>query len=247
MNTRLMTAADLPAGLELCRMAGWNQLERDWRLFLNQGRAFVAEIDGQIVGSSATIRYGTDLAWISMVLVDPAHRGKGLGRGLLEIALDDVSDVRCVKLDATPEGRRIYQHYGFVDEFRLFRMVGSGGGMRSALTPVSSVKHPVEAASLQDAPGYGWQIDPKNYILGRPGQIADHLGPVVAESPEAAQILVRHVLALYPDKTFFLDVPEPLDWARVIGFSERRELIRMGKGDCEPAPAPYAIIGPEFG
>lgn len=247
MQIRVMNAGDLPAGLTLCRMAGWNQLERDWHLFLNQGRAFVAEINGQVVGSSATIRYGSDLAWISMVLVNPDFRGKGLGKQLLETALDDVSNVKCVKLDATPEGRRIYQHYGFTDEFRLFRMSGGGGGIRSALTPVSSVAHPVEAASLADAPEYGWQINSRNYILGRPGYIADHLGPVVAESPEAAQLLVRHVLALNPDKTFFLDVPEPLDWARVIGFTERRELIRMGKGNCESPAPPYAIIGPEFG
>ncbi len=247
MQTRLMTAADLAAGLELCRMAGWNQLERDWRLFLQNGRAFVAEIDGKVVGSSATIRYGSDLAWISMVLVNPDYRGQGLGRKLLEIAFDDVSDVKCVKLDATPEGRRIYVHYGFQDEFRLCRMVGSGEGIRSALKPVDSVVHPVEAASLRDTPQYAWKIDSRNYILGRPGYLADHLGPVVAESPEAAQLLVRHVMALNPEKTFILDVPEPLDWARSIGFTERRELIRMGKGACEAPPPPYAIIGPEFG
>lgn len=242
-----MSVADIPSGLRLCRAANWNQLERDWRLFFEFGRAFVAETDGKIVGTAANIRYGSDLAWISMVLVDPAHRGGGIGRSLLETALDDVRDVPCVRLDATPDGRRLYQKYGFVDEFRLFRMSGSGGGVKSNLAPVTSASAPVESASLSAAPEYAWQIDEKNYILGRPGYIADHLGPVVAETPEAAQTLVRHVLALHPKKTFILDVPEPLDWAQAIGFHGERDLIRMGKGTCKAVPPPFAIIGPEFG
>ena len=31
---RQMESADIPAGLSLCRAAGWNQLSRDWELFL---------------------------------------------------------------------------------------------------------------------------------------------------------------------------------------------------------------------
>ena len=31
---REMTPDDIPAGLNLCRLAGWNQLARDWELFL---------------------------------------------------------------------------------------------------------------------------------------------------------------------------------------------------------------------
>ena len=31
---REMTISDIPAGLRLCRAARWNQLEPDWRVFL---------------------------------------------------------------------------------------------------------------------------------------------------------------------------------------------------------------------
>lgn len=242
-----MASADIPAGLRLCRAAGWNQIERDWRLFLDLGRAFVIEVGGEIAGSVATIRYGKDLAWISMLLVDPVHRGGGMGRALLEIALKDLQDVGCVKLDATPEGRRIYQRYGFADEFRAWRMAGTGGAIQAKLSSVESVRHPIEAANLRDAPEYAWKMDPQNYILGRHGFIADHLGPVIASDFSTAQRLVEHVLALHPEKMFFLDVPEPADWAREIGFTERREFVRMAKGGCASHPPPFAIIGPEFG
>ena len=53
-----------------------------------------------------------------MMLVDAAHRGQGIGQRLLERALEflDRSSVSCAKLDATPEGRGLYEKHGFVDE-----------------------------------------------------------------------------------------------------------------------------------
>ena len=34
ISFRTMRPEDIAAGLSLCRLAGWNQLERDWKLFL---------------------------------------------------------------------------------------------------------------------------------------------------------------------------------------------------------------------
>jgi hypothetical protein len=60
------------------RLSGgrWNQTERDWRHFLTEAPdgALVAEEDGRVIGTAATLPYGP-FAWISMVLVDPAARG----------------------------------------------------------------------------------------------------------------------------------------------------------------------------
>ena len=35
MRLRAMTMEDIPGGLRLCRAGGWNQLEEDWRLFID--------------------------------------------------------------------------------------------------------------------------------------------------------------------------------------------------------------------
>ncbi|MDX2181499.1 MAG: GNAT family N-acetyltransferase [Bryobacteraceae bacterium] len=131
MSLRRFTIEDIPAGLALCRAAGWNQVERDWREILERGDAWVAEADGSAAGSVAVLRYPTH-DWIAMLLVAPEYRGQGLGTRLLLHALSECRGV--VGLDATPEGRRVYLKHGFEDDFELVRMEGEapggGGGPR---------------------------------------------------------------------------------------------------------------------
>ncbi|MBA3708108.1 MAG: GNAT family N-acetyltransferase [Planctomycetes bacterium] len=124
---RIMGEADIPDGMRLKALAGWNQLEADWRLFLAASPAgcFVAVHNGAVVGSVATIRYraadATEVAWIGMVLVDPEFRRMGIGTLLLDQALRSVADCASVKLDATPAGKEVYVKRGFVDERPLTR------------------------------------------------------------------------------------------------------------------------------
>ena len=94
-----MTLEDIAAGLALCRASGWNQTERDWLFFLKTAvhGALVAEEDGRVVGTTATLPYGP-FTWISMVLVDPAARGRGVATTLLQCAL------RLVGSNAVPRG-----------------------------------------------------------------------------------------------------------------------------------------------
>src|SRR5687767_2691655 len=85
---RDMTVSDIPAGLALCRASRWNQTERDWLYFLTAAphSAVVAVEDGVVIGTVATMPYGP-FAWISMVLVDPAARHRGIGTLLLDRGL----------------------------------------------------------------------------------------------------------------------------------------------------------------
>src|SRR3954463_6678303 len=87
MMFRKMEWTDIPSGLSLCRSAGWNQLSRDWEIFLMldpQANRVCVDDEGNVVGTVTTIRYGNHFAWIGMVLVDPNHQRKGIGLGLLE-------------------------------------------------------------------------------------------------------------------------------------------------------------------
>src|SRR5438552_875414 len=88
-HVRPMTAADLPLGLRLSHQAGWNQTEADWkRLFACQpDGCFVAEWDGTPVGTTTTAIFG-EVAWVAMVLVDEAARGRGVGTALVGHALE---------------------------------------------------------------------------------------------------------------------------------------------------------------
>ena len=125
-----MTAADVADGMRLKAEAGWNQVEADWRRFLALGGegCFVAERQGQVVGSVTTCRFGP-VGWVAMLLVEKAHRGAGIGRVLLIRALEHLESggARSVRLDATAPGRPLYESLGFRVDFHLGRYGGIVG------------------------------------------------------------------------------------------------------------------------
>jgi len=153
MNLRLMTAADIPAGMRLKDLAGWNQTPADWERFLRASPdgCFVAEADGRVCGTATTIVYEGRFAWIGMVLVDPDARGRGIGTRLLERAIEhlDHLGVPTLKLDATPQGQPLYAKLGFVAEYEIERRVLR----REAATADQG------AVDVPDAPGVVAQVD----------------------------------------------------------------------------------------
>jgi len=130
---RRLTFDDLDEALSLSTTAGWNQQRDDWRMLLQlaPAGAFAALSDARIVGTAIGIDYG-GFAWIAMMLVDPAYRGRGVGRCLLEAAMDAVPSNLPIRLDATPLGRPLYQRHGFEDEAMLSRYVAEGSTSRVA-------------------------------------------------------------------------------------------------------------------
>src|SRR6058998_2149030 len=132
---RALTGEDLDEALRLSTTAGWNQHLDDWRMLLRlaPAGAFAALLDASIVGTAIGIDYG-GFGWIAMMLVDPAYRGRGVGRCLLEAAMDALPSNLCIRLDATPLGRRLYQRYGFEEEQTLSRHVSDGS--KQGVAPV---------------------------------------------------------------------------------------------------------------
>ena len=105
-----MEARDIAAGVRLVEAANWNQTAREWELFLefSPKGCFVAETAGEVVGTVTTLNYGP-FAWISMVLVDPGQRGKGIGRGLMQAALECLAEtVWRAQRDAQPPDAAAY-------------------------------------------------------------------------------------------------------------------------------------------
>jgi len=122
---RVMRGADLPGADKLRRLAGWNQTLEDWQRLrsLEPAGCFVALHGQTVVGTVTTTTYGTELAWIGMMLVHPEHRRKGIATQMMELALGYLKTrgIQCVKLDATPAGRPLYEKLGFALDSNLTR------------------------------------------------------------------------------------------------------------------------------
>ena len=79
---------------------------------------WIAEKDGRIVGSAAIVKFSEIEAQLRWLLLDPEVRGLGLGRRLLEEALDfarreGYSSVFLWTVDTLPIAAQLYQSAGF--------------------------------------------------------------------------------------------------------------------------------------
>jgi GNAT superfamily N-acetyltransferase len=254
---RKMTTQDIAGGLRLCRASGWNQLEEDWRLFLESpgSGGLLIERYSDVLGTAAYMRYDA-LAWVAMMLVDPTERRAGFGAQLLAAALAALTDAPCVGLDATPLGEPLYRRFGFVADYSLARtkamvdcarlpeLGGAARPMReSDLAAVcrwdrevfGADRSGVLASLFGRAPECAWVADDaggvKGYMFGRPGYLYGQLGPVVAADTGTARDLVTRCLSRLGGRAFAIDAPlldlEWLEFLKSIGFVEERRFVRM--------------------
>ena len=255
-----METGDIPAGLALCREAGWNQIADDWDLLLrhSRGAARVVLDEGAIVGTVTAVDYERRFGWIGMVLVHDRHRHLGLGTRLLSMAMDQLSGCETVKLDATPAGRRVYLPLGFADEWGLMRMEAVASPMVQPGNVSVRAIRPDDVATILawDREVFGadrgallaryWELAPQygqiaergrnlaGFALSRRGFRWDQVGPVVATDRETAQSLLATLFADHAGQQFLIDAPlaDPqwVAWLRAIGFSDQRPYTRMFKG-----------------
>jgi len=90
----------------------------------DSGVLLVAEDAGEIVGTAASVGFGSS-GWLGGVTVVPEARGNGLGRALTEAAIDALGDIATVLLLASALGRPLYERLGFEAEGR-YRVFLSG-------------------------------------------------------------------------------------------------------------------------
>jgi len=273
-----MTFDDVPAGLRLCRLSGWNQTAEDWNTFLefSPGACRVTERSGAVIGTVATLRFGGAFSWIAMILVDPAMRGQGMGTELVREALAILNEEKCVRLDATEAGARVYRRQGFVEEYCLTRMVAENPVQPAAveepgckligandLEEIFDLDRKVFGADRSKllcsffarAPEFAWvaRTGPAldGYVFGRHGYHHEHVGPLAANGKGTALKLLSCCLAKQPKRSFLIDVPESWgDSLRSAGFAPERPLLRMYRGSKVAPPceeSQFAIAGPEFG
>ncbi len=245
-----LTADDVEGGLALSGEAGWNQTAEDWALFIAQGHALgYRDAAGKLVATAAAIVYGGGFGWISMVLVTPQWRHRGLASMLLEACMQRLQGLQVTPLlDATPAGEPVYRHLGFRAGFAFERWQGCGA---PAMGPASVGTEGVRAAGPGDleaiaaldraAHGLGrrsllrsflgrgdtraWMPhDGSGFVIARAGSRATQIGPLVAHDDVGAIALLAAVLHAVVGP-IFLDVPRR--WAELAAWLERNAFGRQ--------------------
>ena len=260
VRIRQLTEDDLPSAVLLSRSAGWNQLEADWRRLVEYQPhgCFAAMLDGELAGTVTTTCYGSDLAWVGMMLVNPRFRRQGIATALLEQSLAHLQaeDVVCIKLDATAAGRPLYERLGFRSEFsyRRWQRDDSTTGPDEPLDPLGDPWSADDDNEL-DVEAFGadrsaWlkrlsessvnHRHARGFGMLRPGHIATTLGPLVARDADAAKQIAQALLRQAPGSVFW-DIPQPytraVQLAETLGFRPVRELTRMWTGKRRLVPA----------
>ena len=111
-----MTRADVPVASAALLADQWGD-RRGWFDFVVDAprcHAFVAEDDGDIVGTGVASIHGS-VAWIGTIWVDSTRRREGLGTALTNATIDaaETAGSRTLVLVATEAGRPLYEHLGF--------------------------------------------------------------------------------------------------------------------------------------
>jgi hypothetical protein len=214
------------------------------------------------------VRYGDALAWICMILVDPARRGRGIGTRIFDDVLDRTETLvragglRVVGLDATPAGHGIYVQRGFQDAGGVVRMRAEGAAapVPASVRPLAVEDLPAVLAcdrgvfgadrgavlrwAFASAPDLAWvgcQGGTTAYCFGRHGDHSDHAGPVVAEDPALARDLVSACLSRPRSRPLIVDARTEPPWLALLagmGFREQRPFTRMYRGEARPAAQP---------
>jgi len=97
----------------LSRTLRWPWEAKKWELLLSRGEGFAVDApDGSLAGTVLLNRFGGRAASIGHLGVVPAWGRKGLGRALMEAALQSAGNIP-VFLYASQQGRGLYAQLGF--------------------------------------------------------------------------------------------------------------------------------------
>ncbi|MEO8654407.1 MAG: GNAT family N-acetyltransferase [Ramlibacter sp.] len=269
---------------ELVVHSGWNQTAQDWEVFFSCGTIYVVRDEQGRIGASGAVLpmgesrpgylaslTGRGVAWISMILVRPELRGRGLGRSVFEQCVRDIArQGRIAMLDATPQGEPLYAQFGFEPLWRLTRWRREARPATGPALPLAKPDLDTLAELDQEALGFA-RKRLLGELLGRPdsryvrhalgfaivraGRTAHHIGPLVAtDEPNAIAVMREAAAAL--SGPVLIDVPDDRPLLRqalmAAGFVPQRGFARMALAVAEQRIPRgqthfiHAIAGPEF-
>ncbi len=270
---RPMREADLPAAHALSQAVRWPHRPEDWHFALRLGTGFVAEEDGAVAGTALCWHQGAHHGSLGLIIVSPAHQGKGIGRRLMHLVLGQLGD-RCTVLNATTAGQPLYESLGF----RAIGTIHQHQGLFAA--PAAPAGPRPRQASAADIPaivalanrGTGMARDEllkhligvadgavleqdgavTGFSLIRPFGRGHVIGPVVAADAECAKALIATWSDAYAGAFVRLDVTGSSglgEWLAQAGLAEvdtAVTMVRHGEPARDDTVRQFAIVSQAF-
>jgi hypothetical protein len=218
----------LPGALNLSQEMNWPYRLEDWETAATLGQGLVLERAGAVIGTALWWTYGKAFASAGMIIVSTAEQGCGHGARLFD-GLLSATEGRNVVLNATDEGFALYQRRGFSAWARVLQHQGQLAG---TVPPVAcgNIRQATQddLSSLQqlDAQAAGMPRHAMVSKLARAGRVmvseqagrilgysiarksgrGHVVGPVVADTIEAARALIHAQLAHLQGQFVRIDV-----------------------------------------
>ena len=226
----------------LSERAGWNQTLADLDIINahaeNGYRLATYSHENQEIplGSGLSLPVSDDMSWIGMILVHPELRRQGIARSIMNSCLEYarlIQNKSIVGLDATPQGKQVYDSLGFKDSYKIWRSDISTDfendpvsmanpepleleRIRKYLNRINNTERYQIVELLESLPGTknimvvsGGTVC--GFVMSRPGRIKPFIGPLIADSNNIAISLLNHVLKHWKSMGHahaFIDVPE---------------------------------------
>ena len=271
MICRNATLAEVELMLGWAIQEGWNAGADDAVAFYagDPDGFFVAEVDGAPVASISVVNHTDDFAFLGLYICRPEHRGKGIGYALWQHALEHAGQ-RTVGLDGVPDQQANYASSGFVWAGETRRFEGAiagatGEGVRVATrndVPGLTAREAEVTGVAKPAFNAGWFAEyetRKTFVLEGASAFATarqcgagtKIGPLIAETVDQAETLIRHIASLFP-APMIIDVPTGSDalaaWCETQGMTVSFGTARMYRG-APPVtrPAVSAVSTLELG
>lgn len=262
LDIRPMRRADLDTALAWANAEGWNPGLADADPF------WAADPTGYLMGwlgeepvcSISAVGYGHAFGFLGLYICTPAQRGKGYGMQLWRQAMNMLGD-RAVGLDGVVARQGNYAEQGFAFAHRTLRYGGKVGGaaVDARVRPVTPALF--EAVARLDRacfPAFrggflsSWIAGPRTalafvddgtvlgYGVVRASTAGFKIGPLFADTREAAAALFSSLAARASGSDLVIDVPEPNMAARGLveghGMAPVFETARMYRGHAPELP-----------
>ncbi len=253
---RTATLSEIQLMLEWAALEGWNPGREDAAAFqaADPNGFFVAILDGQAIAAISVVNHSDGFAFLGLYICKPEYRGKGIGFGLWNYALNHAGS-RVIGLDGVPEQEANYAKSGFVLAGRTRRLQGN--------IEAAALSYPLAAAGdfaiieqLDKAANGGERPDflkswikncdtRKTVLLYEGGEIAGFatariciegckIAPIIAPTLSSAFDLAVQAAAAVGQTNVIIDTPDAAsDFGEVLeskGFIETFRTARMYRG-----------------